>query len=264
MQKFRLLVQGDVQQVGFREYIKKLSQKFKAKGCVRNLDDGSVEIYCLIDENLVEAYKEGITKGPGKVEEIFVYSEAKPEFGTPPCDFSKFKVIRDEDEIAETLSVMTATGLKMLARQDEMLALQKEMLHKQDLTLEKLDLIIEKIDSGNKMLAEKIDSGNKMLAEKIDNGNKMMAEKIDSGNKMLAEKIDSMHADMNERFDRIEAKYGVLSETLMGFMQEFRNFSEAVLGFMQEFRSFNAKLDEHNRKLDLILEKLVLLEERRG
>jgi len=84
---------------------------------------------------------------PGKVEEILVYSEAKLEFGTPPCDFS-------------------------------------------------------------------------------------------------------MHADMKERFDRIEAKYGMLSETLMGFMQEFG--------------SFNARLDEHNRKLDIILEKLVLLEERKA
>ncbi|MEM3396645.1 MAG: hypothetical protein QW620_03215 [Thermoplasmata archaeon] len=64
---------------------------------------------------------------------------------------------------------------------------------------------------------------------------------------MLAEKIDSMHTDMNERFDRIAAKQWVLSETLIGFVQEFRNF--------------NAKLDEHNQKLDLILEKLVKLEE---
>ncbi|MEM3567725.1 MAG: acylphosphatase, partial [Thermoplasmata archaeon] len=110
MSRFRILLQGDVQQVGFREFVKKVSQKFQAKGCVRNLDDGSVEIYCELANGKLEAYIQNLKAGPGIVEQILIFDESTAEFGIPPTDFTKFKVLRDEDEIAETLSVMTSVG----------------------------------------------------------------------------------------------------------------------------------------------------------
>jgi acylphosphatase len=189
--RYRIVVLGDVQQVGFREYVKKCAQQLQAKGSVKNLDDGSVEIYCAIEESALDKFKELIGKPPmGEVEEIKVYPEGSSEYGTPETNFSKFKVIRDEDEVAETLSVMARAGFQMLEKQDKMIELQN----------------------------------------------------------LTIEKIDAMHKDMNERFDRMEVKYGAISE--------------AIKVFLEEFRTFNAKLDEHNRKLDLILEKLIEMEGR--
>jgi len=200
--RYRLLVLGDVQQVGFREHVKKCAQPLQVKGSVKNLDDGSVEIYCEIQENALDKFKKLISKPPmGIVEEIKVYPEGSREYGTPETDFSKFKVIRDEDEVAETLSVMARAGLQMLEKQDKMIELQK-----------------------------------------------LTIEKIDAMHQDMNERFDRLTENINERFDRMEVKYGAISE--------------AIKVFLEEFRTFNAKLDEHNRKLDLILEKLVAMEKK--
>jgi acylphosphatase len=229
-----------VQQVGYREHVKKCAQRMRVKGCVRNLDDGDVEIYCEMDPGDLEGFKQGLVYERVRVDRILVYEEGSKEYGNPDVDFSRFRVIRDEDEVAETLSVMTAAGLKMLEKLDNL--------------SDKVDsgnkMLAEKIENGNKMLGEKIDSGNKMLAEKIENGNRMLGEKIDSGNKMLGEKIDAMHTDMNVRFDRMEERYGVIFES--------------IRSFLEEFRVYNTRLEEHNKKLDLILEKLVEVEKKPG
>ena len=193
--RYRIVVLGDVQQVGFREYVKKCAQQLQAKGSVKNLDDGSVEIYCAIEESTLEKFKEMIGKPPmGEVEEIKVYSEGSGEYGTTETNFSKFKVIRDEDEVAETLSVMARAGFQMLEKQDKMI------------------------------------------------------EKIDAMHQDMNERFDRLTENINERFDRMEVKYGAISE--------------AIKVFLEEFRTFNAKLDEHNRKLDMILQKLIEIESR--
>jgi len=193
--RYRIVVLGDVQQVGFREYVKKCAQQLQAKGSVKNLDDGSVEIYCAIEESTLEKFKEMIGKPPmGEVEEIKVYPEGSGEYGTTETNFSKFKVIRDEDEVAETLSVMARAGFQMLEKQDKMI------------------------------------------------------EKIDAMHQDMNERFDRLTENINERFDRMEVKYGAISE--------------AIKVFLEEFRTFNAKLDEHNRKLDMILQKLIEIESR--
>ena len=224
--RYRLLVLGDVQQVGFREFVKKCALQLHVKGSVKNLDDGSVEIYCEIEENALDKFKKLISKPPmGEVEEIKVYPEDSTEYGTPETNFSKFKVSRDEDEVAETLSVMARVGQQMLATQQLTLQLQEKMLEKQDKMLEKQDRMLEKQD--------------KMLEKQ---------DKMIELQTITIEKIDAMHQDMNQRFDRMDEKYGAISE--------------AIKVFLEEFRTFNAKLDEHNHKLDLILEKLVAMEKK--
>ncbi|MCL4325253.1 MAG: acylphosphatase [Candidatus Thermoplasmatota archaeon] len=251
--KYRLILTGNVQQIGLRETIKNRAISMKVKGSVKNLDDGTVEIYCDIPENALETFKNAI-KAPN-IESIEVYKEGTDGYGIPETDFSRFHVIRNEDEIAETLSIMTMTGIKMNESMQKGFEVLGEKIDSGNKMLgEKIDLgnkmlgekidsgnkmLGEKIDSGNKMLGEKIDLGNKMLGEKIDLGNKMLGEKIDSGNKMLGEKIDSMHNDMNVRFDRLDDKYKLISETLTNFILEFKEY--------------NKKLDVHNEKLDKIL-----------
>ncbi|EQD26848.1 acylphosphatase, partial [mine drainage metagenome] len=111
--KRKIVLEGDVQQIGFREYIKKFAMNNKIKGSVRNDDDGSVEIYLIIEDNLVGIFEKYVRDPDSKagVEKITIFTESDKEFGTPPCDFTKFKVIRDDDEVAETLSIMTRTGM---------------------------------------------------------------------------------------------------------------------------------------------------------
>ena len=220
--KYRLILTGNVQQIGLRETIKNRAISMKVKGSVKNLDDGTVEIYCDIPENALETFKNAI-KAPN-IESIEVYKEGTDGYGIPETDFSRFHVIRNEDEIAETLSIMTMTGIKMN----------------------------ESMQKGFEVLGEKIDSGNKMLGEKIDLGNKMLGEKIDSGNKMLGEKIDSMHNDMNVRFDRLDDKYKLISETLTNFILEFKEYNKKLDVHNEKLDKILAILTENKKKKNYV------------
>ena len=44
--KRRIIVKGNVQAVGYRALIKQIARNNGIKGSIKNLDDGTVEIYC--------------------------------------------------------------------------------------------------------------------------------------------------------------------------------------------------------------------------
>jgi acylphosphatase len=90
----------------------------KIKGTVRNLDDGSVELYSDLSDEQLDELKKAINNirpvAPFliKIDNIKVIREGDVDFGTPP-DFLKFKGIRDDDEVAETLSIIASAGMTM-------------------------------------------------------------------------------------------------------------------------------------------------------
>ena len=47
---------GIVQGVGYRAFVKNLADKYRIEGYVQNMEDGSVEILILGDDNLVEKF----------------------------------------------------------------------------------------------------------------------------------------------------------------------------------------------------------------
>jgi acylphosphatase len=184
MTRYKLIIEGDVQQIGFREHIKKEALKLKIKGSAKNLDDGSVEVYCDVSDLLLDQFKTLILAYHDiEVTNIKIIKETDPEF-QPDTDFKAFKVIRGEDEVAETLSVMTVTGIAM---NQEMKGMNQEM--------------------------------------------KGMNQEM----KGMHQEMKDMHEDMNKRFDTLDEKYGKISEIMLRFLD---------------------KMDDHNNKLDKILELL--------
>lgn len=76
-----IIVKGSVQGVGFRASSKHHADKLNIRGCVKNLSDGSVEIYAQgtqqpLDE-FVKIMKDG--KGLAKVEHILVEEYSSPK-----------------------------------------------------------------------------------------------------------------------------------------------------------------------------------------
>jgi acylphosphatase len=60
----RIIVSGVVQGVGFRYYVKRLADRFGAKGFVRNLPSGDVEIYAEAEDRLLNGFLGEIRIGP--------------------------------------------------------------------------------------------------------------------------------------------------------------------------------------------------------
>lgn len=62
MQEVELVVQGEVQGVGYRQYVAKIGRKLKLAGCVKNLEDGTVQILCKGDQKTISEFKKKIER----------------------------------------------------------------------------------------------------------------------------------------------------------------------------------------------------------
>ncbi len=76
----RYIVKGRVQGVGFRYFTHRFAQELGLRGRVKNLPNGTVEVYAEGDEDPIEQLLTGIKKGPflGFVEDVEV-GEVEPE-----------------------------------------------------------------------------------------------------------------------------------------------------------------------------------------
>ena len=84
----RLYIQGTVQGVFFRNFIKENAEKDDVRGFVRNLEDGRVEVFLEGDNDKVDKMIEICKKGP-KHSQIKKVEEKEEKFQ----DFKNFKVL---------------------------------------------------------------------------------------------------------------------------------------------------------------------------
>jgi acylphosphatase len=57
-------VRGRVQGVGYRYFVEKAANELGIRGHVKNLRDGSVEVYAIGEANCIRAFKEKLAEGP--------------------------------------------------------------------------------------------------------------------------------------------------------------------------------------------------------
>lgn len=78
MKQFHLLIQGDVQGVGFRSWVRREAQKLHLVGWVKNREDESVEVVAQGTETDVQHMTELCKKGPevAWVEKVEVREES--------------------------------------------------------------------------------------------------------------------------------------------------------------------------------------------
>ena len=60
----RLYIEGTVQGIFFRAFVKENAERYNVKGFVRNLDDGRIEVFLEGDTNDVDKMIELCKKGP--------------------------------------------------------------------------------------------------------------------------------------------------------------------------------------------------------
>jgi acylphosphatase len=101
--KARLIAKGIVQGVGYRYFVRNAALKNKIKGLVRNLPDGTVEIFAEGEERNMNNFIEEVRFAEGSlatVEELNVYKEGEEEFKGPWKDYGdKFIIDRRKGNV---------------------------------------------------------------------------------------------------------------------------------------------------------------------
>lgn len=84
----RLYIEGTVQDVFFRGFVKENAERCNIRGFVRNLNDGRVEVFAEGDADNVNKMIDIVKKGPKHA--MIKYVEVKPEKFQ---DFKNFKIL---------------------------------------------------------------------------------------------------------------------------------------------------------------------------
>jgi acylphosphatase len=190
MVRKRILIEGDVQDVAYRIFVKKVAKDLKIKGLVRNLPDGTVEVLCETDEKVLKKFLAALKscrydgmQNAGRVSNIDVFDQkqrARP--------FKSFEI---------------DYGHKVKG-------LAKEEMHRQELMVYHGSELRSEMRSGFDKLGKRVDSGFKGLGQKMDNGFNGLGQKVEG----VGEKVQSMHKDMNEKFTGMEQKYHTINKNI--------------------------------------------------
>jgi len=101
-----IYVYGNVQAVGYRVLVKSVARILNVKGLVRNLENGSVEVFAEAEENTLEKFLKAIdVKGrPGdilslNVDRIEVRREGEPGYTGPWREYTLFEIDYGEEVV---------------------------------------------------------------------------------------------------------------------------------------------------------------------
>lgn len=101
LKAYRLRFFGRVQRLGFRGYALDLAQELGLTGCVKNLADGSVELFVQGEGAPLAKFLEAVKKPPQPI----LVRRVEEEEASPSPDFKEFKVVYGElaEELQEGL-----------------------------------------------------------------------------------------------------------------------------------------------------------------
>ena len=263
--KRRLIVHGNVQAVGYRAFVKMIARNMKIKGSVKNLDDGTVEIYCECpDEKIYGQFKAMIFRKAQdlgdplqmNVTAIDEYDESWDGFDSQRLRFP-FDVIYDgidmspmEKEALErsemAILAMTSMNMNLSSKID---AMHKDLSEKQDKMLEKQDETIE-ILRGMDSKLDNMDGKLESIDKKLDNMDSRLESvdsKLDSIDSKLDEKLErvdrsvlELSSTVDEKFNWLADRYGEFGRT----MQELRNDMRDIKNDIHEMKDAFVKLAE--------------------
>jgi len=103
--KATIRVFGNVQAVGYRALVKMIARRMGVKGLIRNLEDGSVEIFAEAEENILDGFLKAIdVKGrpddllSPHVDRIEVCREGEPGYRGPWRSYGVFEIDYGEEK----------------------------------------------------------------------------------------------------------------------------------------------------------------------
>jgi acylphosphatase/outer membrane murein-binding lipoprotein Lpp len=216
MVKKRIIVKGNVQGAGFRALVKKIARSMGIKGRVQNLDDGTVEIYCEAEEDILIRFVKAI-------------DIRQKDGNLLAIDVQEMKIYLDgSDGYSKKDAMEPFTSFEIDYRQDLTVA-EKESLERQEL------LIV-----GGSQVSDRLE----VVGQKVDGVGqdvKSVGEKVDG----VGQDVRAMHKDMNVKFEGLDKKYHLISEHLLETSQNIAGMNENIAHMNEN----NAKMNDNIKAL---------------
>lgn len=187
----RILVEGKVQGVGYRDFVDRVATSLGLTGQVQNLPDKTVEIICEGPEEAVKKFLDlvKVDKYPIKV------SGVKTEYSKPTGEFTSFNVIWEDD-------------------------IQKAIFERMGLASVYLQELGGKIDGvGNEVRS--VGSGVNSLGGKIDGvGTEIKALRVETNGNF--DRMDTKYDRIAQNLTEIMKSQETLNEKLIGELRKDR------------------------------------------
>lgn len=215
MIRARIIVEGEVQKVGYRDFVQKVARELGVNGYVENLRDGNAQIVCEAEEPVLSEFIEKINFKDGFINvknvQIVERSEATGEF-----DFFEVKYGRLEEELGERLG----TAIVYASATNQSI---KEM----------------HVD-----LKESIGGMHKDLKGSIQEMHKDLKDGIVG----VQSEVRDMHVDMSKSFDEMAKRYDAISSELVRTREELTRAVDGLLKVIDEFIQERRHADRAERK----------------
>ncbi len=221
MIRAKIIAEGKVQRVGYREKVQEAARELNIAGRVRNLKSGNVEIICEGEKQDVENFIKVIEIK----DELIEVKKITQTFEEATGEFEHFEI--EYGELQEELTESIGAGRR------ELIAIRETLSEKMDTVGKNVVEVGGKIDAGFsqtssnfKILGEKIDSG----FSKMDSNFKSLGEKVDS----VGDKIDSGFSKMDSNFKDLDGKYDVVSKELKSINANISKLADYLGGLLSE------------------------------
>lgn len=191
MQRAEILIDGEVQGVGYRYYVRRAAKKYKLVGNVENLEDGRVKIICEGEKSSIKAFLEDINI---REPPIFVES-IEHKFSKATGEFKGFRIVTGklEEEMVEGFSTGMAYLQSIGGKQDETVSELREFREESKMNFGGLKTEIrgfkEESNANFQALDEKYHAVSNELRS-INQNIEKLAESISKSNELLVKLVE--------------------------------------------------------------------------
>lgn len=251
----KIIIDGDVQKVGYRDFVQKVARKLGAKGYVENLRDGNVQIICEAEESVLKDFVEGINVKEDLIK-VGNVQIAERFAATGEFEFFEIKYGKLEDELGERLGTAveyartTRSNIQEMhedikgTRVDirEMHADLKSSIKEMHEDVKGTRLDIKEMHKDIKGTRLDIREMHKGLRDGIEGMHKDLKGTIGSMHRDLKNgavgvqgEISGMRHEMNERFEDMAKRYDAISAELVRTRVELTRAVDGLLKLIEEF-----------------------------
>src|SRR3989338_393040 len=242
--RVRLVVEGNVQGVGYRAYVKQVARGLRIKGCSKNLDDGTVEAYCeapsreALDAFKRKLYVKGDAENPfsAHVAAITVFTERDQAFKPKANVFKTFwidfgaKLSLAEREMIEKTEI---AGLMLLGVGSDVKGLSADV--------KGVGMDVKGVGAGVKGVDKTLSESKQVLTE--------FKDESKASFKKLEKTMHGVDHTLTEFKNQANQKLDDVNQTMTGFKdQTVGNFSSLDV----KYGTVSGSLDKINAQLEAL------------